>query len=627
LKKDGTLRKAEVKTERIIAPCTESSEGRSGKNPVAHPLFDKLQYLAGDYSIYVKPGSRHFYENYMQELRKWAVFANGNEMLDAILRYLEQGRLIKDLIEARVLPEDVNGRLKESGTSEEEKKEWPIFKLENCKPSNAVVRFEVKTGRGIQGNAVWRDKGVRDSFIAYMQSKQNNEEDLCYVSGERTAIGKNHPKKIVAGAAQAKLISANDKTGFTFRGRFRNSAEATGVGFEVSQKAHNALRWLIETRRKQNGSQVIVAWGEKGSEAPDPTADSETLHAAYGTGDRVETDNDRVQKAKTDTDISFSERLNAALDSVWLGKISSNMPVTVMALDNATPGRLSIVYYREMEPKEYLECVSKWHQTCTWQHSYKWSKDKKRIIFYGAPSTKDIVSAAYGRNANEKFVNGMMRHLLTCIFDGAELRPDLVDALIRRASNPLAAERAEWEKILSIACALYRKQLLDKKERFGVRRQIRKEAMYMDAAQNEKEKLNLAVDEERTDRDYLYGRLLAIADMIEFTIIRKNKEDRSTNAMRYMNAFSKRPFYVWRIIHEQMQPYKERLKIGSRIYFDQLLTNIESKFKDGDYEDDRPLNGSYLHGYYRQRHDLFQKKPENAKNEQSDGGEQNDFTE
>jgi CRISPR-associated protein Csd1 len=51
-------------------------------------------------------------------------------------------------------------------------------------------------------------------------------------------------------------------------------------------------------------------------------------------------------------------------------------------------------------------------------------------------------------------------------------------------------ERWEWNKTLSVACALYKKQ-------------------------HEKEGYHLALEENRTDRSYLFGRLLAVADQIE----------------------------------------------------------------------------------------------------------------
>ena len=55
-----------------------------------------------------------------------------------------------------------------------------------------------------------------------------------------------HPAKLRQGKDKAKLISTNDANGFTYRGRFVSKKEAISIGYETSQKIHNALRWLIQ---------------------------------------------------------------------------------------------------------------------------------------------------------------------------------------------------------------------------------------------------------------------------------------------------------------------------------------------------------------------------------------------
>ncbi len=51
-----------------------------------------------------------------------------------------------------------------------------------------------------------------------------------------------HPSKIRNSGDKAKLISGNDESGFTYRGRFASKrSQAVSVGYVVSQKAHNAF--------------------------------------------------------------------------------------------------------------------------------------------------------------------------------------------------------------------------------------------------------------------------------------------------------------------------------------------------------------------------------------------------
>ena len=58
----------------------------------------------------------------------------------------------------------------------------------------------------------------------------------------------------------------------------------------------------------------------------------------------------------------------------------------------------------------------------------------------------------------------------------------------------------------------------------------------------------MALDRERSSRDYLYGRLLALADGLESHALRVAKESRQTNAERLMHRFSQRPYTTWRTI-------------------------------------------------------------------------------
>ena len=56
----------------------------------------------------------------------------------------------------------------------------------------------------------------------------------------------NFPKKVVSSDANAKLLSANDSTNFTFRGRFSSKEQALLVDSASSQKINSTfiIRWI-----------------------------------------------------------------------------------------------------------------------------------------------------------------------------------------------------------------------------------------------------------------------------------------------------------------------------------------------------------------------------------------------
>lgn len=131
----------------------------------------------------------------------------------------------------------------------------------------------------------------------------------------------------------------------------------------------------------------------------------------------------------------------------------------------------------------------------------------------------------------------------------------------------------------------------------------------------------MSLDETRKTRDYLYGRLLAIADVLEERALYKAKEKRATNAVRYMQQFSQHPFRTWNQIHSALTPYIVRL--GGAGYYKNLMAGVKGLFvTPEDFTNDKPLTGEYLLGYYCQRQKLMEKK-EKPSSDEDEGSDEN----
>ena len=95
---DGHLldaRSVEAEQAATIIPVTESSSGRTGKAPGAHPLCDQIQFLSPLY-----PAK---YESYLTQLHRWEVSPYGHPKLSAIARYVEKGTIVEDLAQRGVI--------------------------------------------------------------------------------------------------------------------------------------------------------------------------------------------------------------------------------------------------------------------------------------------------------------------------------------------------------------------------------------------------------------------------------------------------------------------------------------------------------------------------------------------
>jgi len=433
--------------------------------------------------------------------------------------------------------------------------------------------------RGNPVTGVWEDEAVIASWIKHI-STAAQDTDLCMATGESVSIADKHPKFIRCAGDSAKIISSNDTTGFTFRGRFTEGTQSCTIGAEASQKAHSVLRWLIQRQGKVfydgkgNPGKTFVAWAASGGNIPDPLR---------GTDEILDDDTDEDQETGGgDVGQDYAVRLSKKIAG-YRANIKNTENIVVIGLDSASPGRMSILFYREIAGSEFLDRVERWHSDFAWCQNYGKSKETgKRLRFVGAPSPADIAWAAYYANCHidEKLIAATVERILPCIVDSARFPHDLLHAAIHRVNNRAGLANWEWEKALGIACALYK-------------------------GTHQEENYKMSLEEERTTRDYLYGRLLAVADRVELTALGIAKEQRETNAARLMSRFADRPFSTWKTIELGLhRSYFARVSgkyPGLSAGYQELIDTIHALFNETDYVDDRRLSGEYLLGYHCQR--------------------------
>ena len=558
-----------------IIPITEKSGSRTaGKEP--HPLCDNLKYLAGDYAkYYEEDGSCH--EVYISQLKEWAESEYCHEKVKAIYSYLKKGTLIFDLVAHRIL------KLNEQNQLDEQEN------IQGIPQTKAFVRFIVRSSNAdfseLKPDECWKDKTLQDCYINYVRS-QEKEKELCYLTGNIEAVSYLHSKKIRNEGDGAKLISANDSQNFTYRGRFASKEEAFAIGHESSQKVHNALKWIIRKQGKTFDTLVIVTWESNLLSMPGWYEDTEAITSKYDWGDEEE--------IVSDGNGITAENFYRALQGYEKG-VENTSSMILLGFDAATSGRLAMVEEMTLASARYLENVRKWHEDCSWIHE-KW-KDKKRIQFSGMVGVKDIADILFGIESKggltiadtngKKLYAEVAKRILPCIWNGSRIPYDYVNRAVLKASTPLAyKERKNWERVLTLACSLVKK---NRNERYG-------------------EEWNVALDKKQKDRNYLYGRLLAVADRIEYRTYDDKDKARVTNAKRYMSTFSQRPFETWKVIEESIQPYMNKLQIAERRFYENVLNDIYELFDADSFQDNKKLDGLYLLGFHSQAYDLKAKK-------------------
>jgi CRISPR-associated protein Csd1 len=414
------------------------------------------------------------------------------------------------------------------------------------------------------------------------------------------------------------LISANDSGGYTYRGRFLDEKQACGIGFDVSQKAHNALRWLISRQGFKNGDQVYVSWAVSGKPIPEPLADSWSLLEADDfdlkiVDETVTSSPEITSDHPRDLGDSYAQKLKKRLAG-YAAKLEANEQIIIMGIDSATPGRMGILYYRELFSHDFLNRLETWYKQFAWPQRHmqeipgdNGKKPKTKIIWpISTPIPKDIAMAAYGDTVTDALKKKVIERLMPCIIDGQPFPLDLLNNCVRKATNRVgfaSDTQWQWEKTLGIACALYRGYY----QRHPNINQQRDYAM--------------ALEENYHSRDYLYGRLLAIAERIEEIALSVSSENRSTTAARLMQRFADRPFETWRTIELALQPYIQRLRVSRPGFLTNQLKEMDSVlvlFQHDDFRRKEALSGEFLLAYHCQRQKF------KTKNETTDDTTQGD---
>ncbi|MGN1133950.1 MAG: type I-C CRISPR-associated protein Cas8c/Csd1 [Oscillospiraceae bacterium] len=548
-----------------IIPVTDDSAARSS-GICPHPFADKFVYIAGDYQKYAtgkNADNSKYFDAYIQQLKGWAESEYSHKAVKAVYKYLEKAELISDLVKCGVLVTD------EETENLKDKEKIAGIAQEEC-----FVRFKVNYDDINHITATWKDKTLYDSFIAYNSSILDNIQ-LCYATGKELPSTYKHPSKIRNAGDKAKLISANDESGFSYRGRFNNKEQAISVSYDFSQKMHNGLKWLIQRQGVSiENSLMLVVWESALQELPKITEDFDSGFEGFFEDDEKEN--------VPDTYPMYRDRLKKSIFGIKQ-RLEPDSKAMVMGLDSATTGRLSIVVYSELQGSEFLDNIQKWHDDTAWNRFN--GKLKKTVV--NSFSLRELINCAFGTEqgsfikAKDKVVADYMCRLIPCVTEQRKIPKDLLSALVNKASNPLAYDNSfNWQKVLEAACAIIRKTEIEKGVECG-----------------------MVFDKNCKNRSYLFGGLLAIADKAENDAYDDaDRGKRITNAKRYWNRFSSRPYQTWQVIEERLRPYLDKLG-GS--YYQKMLNELMSEFSIEDFSSDQKLEPCYLLGYHCMMRDLY----------------------
>lgn len=526
LDNEGNFMKADFMAdgESIIFPVTSDSVARSGKNPAPHPLVDKLTY-------YLSEINQEQYDTYHRQLDEWISQCQEQEVktfLSHIQHFLLQDDFIEKIVQSLFSRVTSREGLKVTYLNSDDSKKTVDL-------STAFLEFKIDQFIGYQTVSVTNYLDLHKAYISYVESNQQ-ADIICNISGKQEVLAAKHRGLI----GNAKLISVSNNIE-TYKGRFKEREDVFTVGNQTSEKIHLMAKFLLEnehTHARLGSGQHLINWFS------DDLINETQLDI---TTPKVE-DNGMFDFGETSSDDSPKFQVteaNKKIRSAFIhGKKEFGDGATyyIAIVNKTNDGRVALKYFRQLAASQLLDNLNKWQDKYSWQF-----KKKNGEYAECPPSYIDIILAAYGVDRgrfleldNDKFKSDQFQKLATSMIDGKDV-PDTILGKLKDNIKQRQRYGNTWNKVLFVSLALLHK--------------------------TNKEEFTPMLDHENKDRSYLFGRLLAIFELLELQRYQLDgsKNDRITNAERYWTAYTSQPAKLMMNLTNKIKPYEETVKLNSPV--------------------------------------------------------------
>ncbi|MGT2784816.1 type I-C CRISPR-associated protein Cas8c/Csd1 [Streptococcus merionis] len=551
----------------IVFPVTPDSVARSGKNPAPHPLVDKLSY-------YVSEQNESQYQTFHRQLESWI----GSSQDKTVKSYLE---LIQGFIKRADFLDVICRSLFGKEYRRDGLKITTVFdgKEKDTDLSACFLEFAIDNFIGLKTVSVSNYQELHQDYIKVVEAA-DAEKIRCNISGDLEILATKHRGLL----GNAKLISVSNN-GEAYKGRFREREDVFTVGNKTSEKIHLMAKFLLEREKTHawlGSGQHLINWFD--SDLVNDSALDITASDFFGDYDEEEDETAAFTVKDDNRNIS---------DSFTRGtKIFQNSSTYNAAILNKTnDGRIALKYFRQLQGSRLLKHLEKW------QDSYSWERQLKGGVGYyqKTPSFREIIVAAYGVDRgryleldNDSFLSDQYQQLVTALLDGQEIPRALVHKLQENIRQRQKYPKT-WYQLQYVSLAVLQKQ--------------------------NRKVFTPMIDQENHDRSYLFGRLLAIYELIETQryVMDGNSQERITNAERYWTAYTGQPAKMMMLLENKIKPYEEVLKLNRPGLWhklakekEQIMERLMNQFTSRQFN--QALEYMFLFGYYAEKRFFYTKQ-------------------
>ncbi|WP_101772269.1 type I-C CRISPR-associated protein Cas8c/Csd1 [Peptostreptococcus faecalis] len=559
----------------IIFPVTRDSVIRTS-NSTPHPLADEVQYLEP-----VKKDKKDLYINLLKSWLEYETYPEVKDFLNTVYKYVDSGKITQDM-----------SKFISKGNRfeyDDKKQELEIFeevkgKIKKTKYDleKVIITFEIVGFKTYKNVSVTNYKDLHRSYISFQNYlNKNYPKEICNLTGENVFCSPKHRGPDLD--SRPKIICGSHSE--TYYGRFDNVDNIVKIGFETSDKIHNVLKYLLENKKTStrmsgsSDSSRLLTWF---SNDVGNTRETNILSENFSFS-KTESDEEHVTNV---LDGDHTKNLLSKSKGFYKD-LNNNDSVYIAILDKVSNGRLSIKYFYQGMQIEFYKNIDEWYRSFSW---YFYDKNAEKEVFK-SPNLYNLVDIVYGIESSGRVVmldnkaklkENLIASLIPCVVEGKKIPMGMVKQSFQNIRNRQKYKKT-WSTVVSMSCAVLRKYNLDYKKR----------------------EVTTLLDLEKTDRSYLYGRILAILEYMEEKSLGDSNISRLTNIDKLWNSYINAPAKTLKILMEKERPYWNRLKKNSTgIYINmqkEIQNCVDLLSKSDDENKNKPLDEEFIFGYYAQK--------------------------
>ena len=577
LSKESDLLEARLlpEGETIQFPVTEDSVARSS-GVAPHPLVDSASYVIQD-------GEKRSVA-YMEQMENWLAY-DTNDYVQIIRDYLKKPGML----------DGVKEKIKDSEEGGEEKSKKSAPSIDFAK---VFFTFAIENYEGMKNVSVIENIALQERYKDYVEHKNaqdpSKEKIVCNLSGKEDYLCIKH-QPLMGTARLVSQITANDEN---YRGRFTTADQSIKIGMETSQKIHLMAKYLLSgqgTRRWLGEQANMVSWFSDDLSNAAEFNPTKSAEVASSVKNRLLAE----RKDKAEGVMIADAMTEDIVKSFTNGKrmFSDDATYYIAIFDKISNGRVAAKYFRSLSGSRLKDNLVAWQEKYHWRGFSKDNWDKEFT-----PSPRRIALAAYGVErdgmleiAKNDFLKNQYQSIVTALVEGRAVPRNFEKALAVNIRHRQNYDKT-WMEVLFCALAVL-------KDKGGI-----KDPM---------------LNREKTDRSYLFGRLLASFEYLEKSTFSKGDE-RSTNAEKMWTSYTNQPATMMLRLRNLMIPYERKLErsvepLKRSAYFNAMreireATNMLHDSYDMDsVEVNRPLDYGFIFGYEAQRQAFYPGKNKDIK--------------